>query len=192
MVASVTRLGVLTFISGLTLMAQAVSPSKKTDGVPAFRDYPATEIFNGVPAEPILASAQQRRFRTRIREGVSKGSGVWSGSWKNPIKISGPNFAGHYYVIRWGCGSNCLMMAVVDAQTGKVYDPPLSGTGEELYVPMDLLGDVEIDFQRDSSLMVLRNACREARRECGVYYFNWQNDHFALIRRTLVDLTKAK
>jgi hypothetical protein len=57
---------------------------------------------------------------------------------------------------------------------------------------MDLLGDVEIDFQHDSRLMVLRNACKEARRECGVYYFNWQNDHFALIRRTLVDLTKAK
>ena len=82
-------------------------------------------------------------------------------------------------------------MAAVDAQSGKVYDPPLNGAGEELYVPMDLLSDVEIDFQRDSSLMVFRNACKEARRECGVYYLNWQGDRFTLIRRILIDLTKA-
>ncbi len=84
------------------------------------------------------------------------------------------------------------MMAIVDAQTGKIYDPPLSPKGEELSVPMDLLGDVEIDFKPDSSLMVLRNACREARQECGVYYFNWQNEHFTLLKRTLKDLTKEK
>jgi hypothetical protein len=84
------------------------------------------------------------------------------------------------------------MMAIVDAQTGIVYDPPLSTKGEEIYVPMDLLSDVEIDFKPDSSLMVLRNACREARRECGVYYFNWQNEHFVLLRRTLKDLTKER
>ena len=117
---------------------------------------------------------------------------MWSGSWKNPIKTSGPNFAGHYFVIRWGCGSNCLMMAVVDAKTGKVYDPPLSGTGTELYVNMDMLGDREIDFKPESSLMVLRNACRIARSECGVYYFNWQNNKFTLLKRVLMDLTKEQ
>jgi len=184
-------LGVLLFI-GLSLLAQSSGPSNGNDGVPTFRDYPVTEAFEGIPAEPVFASAQQRRFRTRIREGVSKGSGVWNGSWKDPIKTPGPNFAGRYFVIRWGCGSNCLMMAIVDAQTGKVYDPPLSPKGDELYVTMDLLSDVETDFKPDSSLMVLRNACREARQECGVYYFNWQNEHFVLLRRTLKDLTKER
>lgn len=169
-----------------------LSGALSKDRLPTFRDYPVTEIFNGLPAAPILATAQQRRFRARIRDGVSKGSGVWSGNWKDPIESSGPNFAGHYYVIRWGCGSDCLMMAVVDAQSGKVYDPPLSAPGEELHVPMDILSDREIDFHRESTLMVLRNGCKEARRECGVYYFNWYDDHFALIRRSLVDLTKAK
>ena len=138
-----------------------------------------------------LATTQQRLFRTRIRNGVSKGLGVWNGSWKDPLKSSGPNFAGHYYVIRWGCGSNCLMMAVVDAKDGKVHGPPLNGAGTELYVSMDPMSDVEIDFRRDSSLIVLHNACRYARRECGVYYFNWQNDEFVLLRRVIVDLTKA-
>ena len=185
-------LGVLAFLTTSILTAQASGPSNVSEDAPAFRDYLVGEVFKDVAAEPIFSSAQQRRFRTRIRDGVSKGSGVWNGSWKNPIKSSGPNFAGHYYVVRWGCGSDCLMLAIVDAQSGKVYDPPLSAKGEELYLPMDPLSDVEIDFRVDSSLMILRNACKEARRECGVYYFNWQNDHFILLRRILQGPTKAR
>ena len=96
-----------------------------------------------------------------------------------------------YFVIRWGCGADCLMMAVVDAETGKVYSPPLSGAGTELYVPMDIMSDRDIDFRLDSTLMVLRNACRDARTQCGVYYFNWTGTGFDLVKRTLVDLTKS-
>ena len=48
------------------------------------------------------------------------------------------------------------MMATVDAVTGKVYEPPLSRNGW-LNVPLDHLGDMEIDFRPDSSLLVLRN-----------------------------------
>ncbi len=83
------------------------------------------------------------------------------------------------------------MMAVVDAETGTVYAPPMSGVGTELYTPMDVMSDREIDFRLDSSLMILRNACREARTQCGVYYFNWTDGHFDLIKRVLVDLTKV-
>jgi hypothetical protein len=157
---------------------------------PAFQDYAVREIFSGAPTEPILATLEQRHYRTRIRQGVSMGRGVWSGSWKDPITRSGPNFAGHYYVIRWGCGSDCLMMAVVDAKRGRISGPPLSGVGTELYVPMDPLSDREIDFRVDSSLMILRNACKEARSQCGIYYFNWQKDRFVLLKRTLIDLTQ--
>jgi hypothetical protein len=74
----------------------------------------------------------------------------------------------------------------------KIYDPPLRGVGTELYVSMDLLGDREIEFRKDSSLMILRNACRKARSECGVYYFNWKDEHFELVTRTLIDLTIMK
>lgn len=82
------------------------------------------------------------------------------------------------------------MMAIVDAKTGIIYNPPLRGAGTDLYVSMDMLSPAQIDFQRDSSLMVLRNGCKFARSECGVYYFNWRNNRFALVRRVLIDLTK--
>jgi hypothetical protein len=38
--------------------------------------------------------------------------------------------------------------------------------------------------------MVLRDACRTARTQCGVYYFNWTGSRFDLVKRVLVDLTK--
>jgi hypothetical protein len=163
-----------------------------TRAVPRFEEYPAKNVFKGKPVPPVLATPEERQYRTRIREGVSTGRGVWTGSWKDAKEKPGPNFAGHYIVIRWGCGSDCLMMAIVDAVTGKVYPPPLSGAGTELFVPMDIMSDREIDFRLDSTLMVLRNACRTARTQCGVYYFDWQDDRSVLVKRTLVDLTKSK
>ena len=56
---------------------------------------------------------------------------------------------------------------------------------------MDPMTDREIDFQLNSSLMVFRNGCRGPRTHCGVYYFNWENSHFALVKRVLVDLTES-
>ena len=83
------------------------------------------------------------------------------------------------------------MMAVVDAQTGIVHGSPLRGNDTELVVNMDMLGDYEIDFQKQSSLMILRNACKYARSECGIYYFNWKGGRCNLIRRTLIDLMQT-
>ena len=34
------------------------------------------------------------------------------------VNSKGPNFAGHYFVVNWGCGSGCLMLVIVDAMTG--------------------------------------------------------------------------
>ncbi len=108
------------------------------------------------------------------------------------ITKPGPNFAGHYFVIRWGCGSQCVLMAIVDAKTGIVYDPPLSGDrdhDQELYLPLDNLGEAEVDIRPGSSLMVLREACTDFkdRSHCGLYYFNWKNNHFDLLKFVYVD-----
>jgi hypothetical protein len=156
-------------------------------GTPRFEDYPTKAVFTGTPAAPILVSADQRMYRTRIRNGVSTGSDVWIGSYKNPIKAKGPNFAGHFFVIRWGCGSQCMMMATVDAETGKVYEPPLADQNS-LLVPLDNLSDMETDLRPDSSLLILRNACRnfKDRKTCGTYYFNWRDNHFDLVKFVVV------
>ncbi|HTB10736.1 MAG TPA: hypothetical protein VK752_04160 [Bryobacteraceae bacterium] len=192
MVQGLMRLIAVELLTAVGVYAQSKAANTDASNVPRFEDYPIVETFNGPPAKPILTTSEQQRYRTRILNGIAKGTDAWSGSWRNPIKSPGPNFAGHYFVIRWGCGSNCLMMAIVDAQNGSVHAPPLSGAGSHLYVPMDMMGDGEIDFRPNSSLMVLRNACASGRSECGVYYFNWSNNHFILLKRVLVDLTKVE
>jgi hypothetical protein len=73
--------------------------------MPRFEDHPAGERFTGTPAPVDLSSAEgARRFRTVLRDGAAKG----------------PNFAGHYTFVQWGCGSSCQSFAIVDARTGRV------------------------------------------------------------------------
>lgn len=181
------------FLMAITIVLNLPPIEAQGTKTPRFEDYPVTERFTGTPAAPILATSEQRRYRTRILNGVSTGSDVWIGSWKNPIKARGPNFAGHYFVIRWGCGSQCVTMAIVDAKTGIVCEPPLTDQ-DFLHVPLDNLSDMETDVRPDSSLMILRNACRDSkdRKTCGTYYFNWKDNSFDLVKFVFVDPLKEQ
>jgi hypothetical protein len=170
-----------TVLTTLPAWAQKVVPTAN----PRFEDFAVAQTFKGAPSTPILATSEQRRYRTRIRNGVLKGDGVWADS-ESMRWLTKPesNFAGSYVVILWGCGAQCVMMAVVDRTTGRVYDPPLSGAGTELYVPLDNLSDMKTEFRPDSSLMVLRDACRDFkdRKTCGTYFFNWKDNRFDLVK----------
>jgi len=96
-----------------------------TRNPPKFEDFPAHSRYRGKPAPVDIHNSElARTYRTRLREGVRKG----------------PNFAGHYTVVDWGCGSNCQVYAVVDTRTGKVF-----GT---------IGGERGADFKVDSSLFV--------------------------------------
>jgi len=85
--------------------------------IPQFRDFPVSEIYRGIPAPVDLNSSPiGHTYRTALTEGAKRG----------------PNFAGHYTVIEWGCGSTCQNFAIVDAITGKIYSAPFpSEEGQE-------------------------------------------------------------
>ncbi len=128
-------------------------------------------------------------FRTRIRDGVAKGLGVMREGKEQP----GPNFAGQYVVIEWGCGSECGRMAIVDALTGKVYSPPISSEGFILpLLPRKVSGDpdafvpgvAEVEFRINSGLMIIEaNPALSKGRINYTHYFLWQNNHWSLLRR---------
>ncbi|MEJ7575951.1 MAG: hypothetical protein WKF74_02980 [Pyrinomonadaceae bacterium] len=65
--------------------------------------------FRGKPARVNLRShPKARMFRTRLRETAKQGA----------------NFAGHYAVGRWGCGTECIRIGIVNLRTGQAYVSP--------------------------------------------------------------------
>jgi hypothetical protein len=154
--------------------------------IPKFEDYPVTKIFTGTPAAPILATPQQRLYRTRIREGVSKGEGVWRDGQEQP----GPNFAGHYIIISFGCGSPCELNAIVDAATGKIYNPPISqglqlpGIAPGDPEPCPQWGQANVKFHLNSKLMTVEaNTDWPADKRNYRHYFLWENNQWKLLQK---------
>jgi hypothetical protein len=167
--------------------------AQHSDGtVPRFEDYPVAELFKGKLATPILTSREQIRFRARITEGITKGWGVWTGESEMKER-PGPNFAGHYVIVRWGCGAGCRRMAVVDARSGQTYAPPMSSEGRTgLALPQFGTGAARTDFRLNSRLFQM-DACsnvsgRQANweKDCFSYYFLWRDNRWVLLHRMAV------
>ena len=96
-----------------------------------FHDYPAA-IFHGKSTLPKAKTQLARQHVTIIRASV----------------LRGPNFAGLYTVVDWGCGTSCGVYVIVDDHTGKIYEPPEISKGVEL-------GIAGPQFRADSTLMVV-------------------------------------
>lgn len=102
-----------------------VTSSAKADTAYTFDNYPAEVTRTTGPVKPILERGTfSWMFRTRIRNAAAEVP---------------PNFAGHYILEQWGCGSSCQMGALIDALTGKVYELPLSAWGVDYRIDSNLL-----------------------------------------------------
>lgn len=145
--------------------------SAKTDGnctaltvaPPRFEDFPVSVEFRSKPARVDLSShPEARTFRTKLREGAKEG----------------PNFAGHYTVVSWHCGTECQAVAIVDAKTGRVYFAPFSTSeGSEFRIDSALFiaNSPEAIKRRKQDPMTDPEWCRDS------YYYRWENSHFVLI-----------
>jgi hypothetical protein len=96
-------------------------------GVPRFSDYPVSERYHGRTA-PLVLTRAARMYRTRLREAARER----------------PNFAGHFIVATWGCGTECVEGVIIDARTGRVFMLPFTlccwspGVGvDENFKPVD-------------------------------------------------------
>jgi protein-disulfide isomerase len=130
---------------------------------PRFEDYPAGELYKGPIAPVRLDSRKARAYRTRLRED-SRG---------------GPNFAGRYTVVIWGCGTGCAQMGVVDAVTGRVYFPPV-----EYMDILDMDDEAERSkwFRPDSKLLRVTRDYYDGRGGYKAYYFLFDRGRFRLLR----------
>ncbi|MDE3168973.1 MAG: hypothetical protein KGL75_02425, partial [Acidobacteriota bacterium] len=106
----------------------------------------------------------------------------------------GPNFAGHYRVAAWGCGSSCTMFAVVDLDTGKVITPRAfthtSGVffGDDIQqvVPGSQSQFWMLAFRKNSTLLVVFGDLDENEKREGAFYFVLDHGSLRLIHSTRV------
>jgi hypothetical protein len=155
-----------TLLVALVLLAAADSSAQKSRArEPRFEDYPAAARFTGRPAPAVVSSGRARLYRTTIREQAREG----------------PNFAGHYTVATWGCGTGCLQFAVVDARTGSVYFHPRA----ETVAGVSYQDEERLQFRPDSRLFVVSGQLlgRGGFEDEGKFYYEWRNNRFRLLRR---------
>jgi hypothetical protein len=115
-----------------------------------------------------LRTPSQLRFRTVLRNGAAHE----------------PDFAGHYVLVEWGCGTGCLQFALVDRQSGNIYNGPFGDLREVFFC---LGANVEDDktgifYHPDSALLILRG-CPNS-KGCATYYYFWTGSTFKLLRQT--------
>lgn len=159
--------------------AETISPSVAGELVarpgepePVFSAFPVQDVYHGKPALAQPVSRFARTFRTVIREGAKEG----------------PNFAGHFTVVMWGCGTSCAQFAIVDAITGTVYDPPYKSV-----VGGDTQGLLEhwgLHFELDSRLFIAQGCPEE--KNCATRYYRWDGSRLELlkegpVKRVVVD-----
>ena len=134
----------------------AFGTTTTTEAPPRFSDFPVHEAYHGKPAPAQPASAFDNRFRTVIRKGAEHG----------------PNFAGHYTVVIWGCGTSCAQFVIVDASSGRVYDPPFNNVaGGDTKGILKAWG---LHYQLDSALFVAQGCPDE--RNCATRYYKWNGE----------------
>jgi len=135
---------------------------------PQFSAYPAGPQYKGPRAAPdVKTLLRSRQYRTMIREGCKEG----------------PNFAGHYSIIQWGCGTACISYAIIDARSGEVFHPAALQNIDQFQVDIDTpeQPDAEmLQFKLASRLIVAFGATDQKHR--GISYFDWRGNQLSLLR----------
>ena len=129
---------------------------------PKFGDYPVVEKQK-IKNAPVVLSKNDLIYRTRLKEAAKQK----------------PNFAGHYILTTWGCGMECLMGALIDAKTGRIYQLPFTiccwgdGVGDDFN---------PIEFRLDSKLIIFSGARDEKDGDVGKHYYIFDKSSFKLIQ----------
>lgn len=147
----------------LALAVTLLVPCSAGEKSPQYRDYPVTNVFKSQPATVKLGSnPKARQFRTQLRKQAAQG----------------PNFAGHYRIAVWGCGSSCQQFAIIDCKTGHVYFSPQLPYVTYVHWNGD---DPGLQFRIDSRLLIL-NCSPQEEETNGSFYYLWTTNQLQLIR----------
>lgn len=98
-----------------------------------FSAYPVESVYRGRLKTPdfLIRDKGFAAFKTRILNGMT----------------AGPNYAGEYSIIQFGCGTGCSSVIVGNNRTGELFDFPRGGENNEA---------LTLSFQVNSKLVVAR------------------------------------
>lgn len=147
------------------LCAAEAGDARPPQSPPGFESFPvaAAPAAARYATKVVLATPRARLYRTLIStEGRKE-----------------PNFAGHYRVVTWGCGTDCHGFAIVDRMTGQVFTPP------SIENIQGMMGNDEprIDFRSDSRLLVLNGMLNENESDEGKSFYEWTGTRLKLLGR---------
>lgn len=137
--------------------------------VPRFSQFSATVERTRAKKVDFRGSPGASTFRTRLNQAFREGT----------------DFAGHYKVAGWGCGTGCISGAVIDTRNGRVYFPI------ELYALSVgwFSGEYEsrpLKYRSNSRMLILSGipGSEDGAREqpWGDYYYEWKNNRFRQLK----------
>jgi hypothetical protein len=137
-----------------------------------FDEYQAGPLFHGRPAVPRAETPLARDHTDIIRKAVRRG----------------PNFAGHYTVVNWGCGSSCGTYVIVDNRTGRIYEPQEISKGVEL-------GVAGPEHRPNSTLMVVASCPPPEQygyKNCERKFYKWNGSKLILLKTEPVNSATQK
>jgi hypothetical protein len=139
---------------------------------------------SAVPTFTRYAAKVEKPKNVKVNLRSHKNANKFRTNLRNAAK-GGVNFAGHYILTTWGCGTNCSQSAIIDARTGRVFFPDqLEGAG---FGFCELPDDTEpLVHQADSRLLILNGfkggdlSLNNA--PCGIYYLEWTGKNFKQVQ----------
>lgn len=144
----------LLVVSLLLLAAIPVLASE----LPKFEDCPVAQEVVKKPAHLKLSNPGSKQYATTLRQAS-----------KQPI-----NFAGHFVLATWGCGSGCVMGGAINVKTGDVAMLPFTVSDWPLNVTEPL------QFKKDSCLLTVQGSRNEEGH--GKYYYKFDGSSYELLK----------
>jgi hypothetical protein len=152
-----------------TIIALCTAPAqgKPKERAPRFADHLVAKLSHMRVAKPKIPKNWDEDPRLRFQDSVHDDSRA--------------NFAGHYFVAIWGCGSTCVWGGIVEAKSGRIIElPSVSGW---------------FDFRHKSRLLVLSGARSEKKGDMGRHYYVLENGRLRWLKtiktgRNFMELNK--
>ncbi len=147
---------------------------------PQFEQYSVAAEKIAHPNAVDVRHGDARLYRTNLRAAAK----------------DGVNFAGHYAIANWGCGTGCLDWGMVDLKSGTVHFDASLRPLDNYFVDFDRDAETErlakkayatyvfgvLMFRPDSSLLIAMGSPDIEPKRAGVGYYRWSGARFERLK----------